>query len=98
MERIEFTDRSSLDRDVLFLHPPQHQIEIVTTLGLALDGAGYVQVDPLTRETSVAGIYAAGDLLAPMQGALIAAASGTVTAGVLNHALTVELATEGLLA
>ena len=98
MERIEFTDGSSLERDILFLHPPQHQIEIVTTLGLALDAAGYVQVDPLTRETSMPGIYAAGDLLGPMQGALIAAASGTLTAGVLNHALTVELATEGLLA
>lgn len=97
MERIDFTDGSSLERDVLFLHPPQHQIEIVTTLGLALDAAGYVEVDPLTRETSLPGIYAAGDLLAPMQGALIAAASGTLTAGVLNHALTVELATEGLL-
>ena len=97
MERIEFTDGSSLERDILFLHPPQHQIEIVTTLGLALDAAGYVQVDPLTRETSIPGIYAAGDLLTPMQGALIAAASGTLTAGVLNHALTVELASEGLL-
>jgi len=98
MDRIEFTDGSSLERDVLFLHPPQHQIEIVTALGLALDAAGYVQLDPVTRETSVPGIYAAGDLLAPMQGALIAAASGTLTAGVLNHALTVELATEGVLA
>ncbi len=98
MDRIEFTDGSSLERDVLFLHPPQHQIEIVTALGLALDAAGYVQLDPVTRETSVPGIYAAGDLLAPMQGALIAAASGTLTAGVLNHALTVELATEGTLA
>ncbi|MBA3641340.1 MAG: NAD(P)/FAD-dependent oxidoreductase [Acidobacteriota bacterium] len=98
MERIEFTDGSSIERDVLFLHPPQHQIEIVTSLGLALDAAGYVQLDPVTLETSVPGVYAAGDLLAPMQGALIAAASGTLTAGVLNHALTVELAIEGLLA
>lgn len=98
MERIEFTDGSSIERDVLFLHPPQHQIEIVTSLGLALDAAGYVQLDPVTSETSVPGVYAAGDLLAPMQGALIAAASGTLTAGVLNHALTVELAIEGLLA
>ena len=98
LQRIEFADGSSVERDVLFLHPPQHQIEIVTSLGLALDAAGYVQVDPATRETSVPGIYAAGDLLAPMQGALIAAASGTLTAGILNHALTVELAIDGALA
>ena len=98
LERIEFTDGSSVERDVLFLHPPQHQIEIVRTLGLGLDPGGYVQVDPMTRETSAAGIHAAGDLVMPMQGALLAAASGTAAAGMLNHALTVELALEGLLA
>ena len=98
LERIEFTDGSSMERDVLFLHPPQHQIQIVRALGLGLDPGGYVRVDATTRETSVAGIYAAGDLVMPMQGALLAAASGTAAAGMLNHALTVELALEGLLA
>jgi thioredoxin reductase len=97
LERVEFSDGSSIGRDVLFLHPPQHQTEIVTSLGLVLDAAGYVQVDAKTRETSVSGIYVAGDLLAPMQGALIAAASGTLTAGMLNHALTVDLAVQGAL-
>jgi len=97
LERIEFTDGSWIERDVLFLHPPQRQIEIVTALGLACDSAGYVQVDAMTRETSIPGIYAAGDLVMPMQGALLAAASGTAAAGMLNHALTVELAIEGSL-
>ena len=54
-------------------------------------------MDGTTRESSVPGIYAAGDLVMPMQGALLAAASGTAAAGMLNHALTVELALEGLL-
>ena len=98
LERVEFTGGSFIERDVLFLHPPQHQIDIVKTLGLALDAGGFVQVDAMTRETSVPGIYAAGDLVMAMQGALLAAASGTAAAGMLNHALTVELALEGLLA
>lgn len=97
LEGIEFTDGSTLDRDVLFIHPPQHQIEIVTSLGLTLDEGGFVQINPTTRETSVPGIYAAGDLVMPMQGALLAAASGTAAAAMLNHALTVELAIEGVL-
>ena len=98
LERIEFADGASIERDVLFLHPPQHQIEIVTSLGLALDEGGFVQINPATGETSVPGIYAAGDLVMAMQGALLAAASGTAAAGMLNHALTVELALEGGLA
>ena len=98
LERVEFTDGSFIERDILFLHPPQHQIDIVKTLGLALDAGGFVQVDAMTRETSVPGIYAGGDLVMAMQGALLAAASGTAAAGMLNHALTVELALEGLLA
>lgn len=56
-----------------------------------------MQVDGVQRETSIPGIYAGGDLLTPIQGALIAAASGTQAAGMLNHALTVDLAITGAL-
>ena len=57
----------------------------------------YVQVDEAQRETSIPGIYAGGDLLTPKQGALLAAASGTKAAAMLNHALTVDLAITGAL-
>jgi hypothetical protein len=41
--------------------------------------------------------FAAGDLLTHQQGAILAAASGTLAAAALNHALTVELAENRLL-
>ena len=83
--------------DVLFAHPPQRQVPIVASLGLALDAQGFVQVNELHRETSRPGIYAAGDLTTRAQSAILAAASGMMAAAALNHALTVELATAGAL-
>jgi thioredoxin reductase len=71
---------------------------MVQSLGLALDPAGYVKVDETLGETSIPGIYAAGDLAGPVQGAILAAASGMRAAALLNHALTAELATTGALA
>jgi thioredoxin reductase len=72
-------------------------VAVVQSLGLAVDPAGYVKVDETHGQTSIPGIYAAGDLAAPVQGAILAAASGMRAAALLNHALTVELATTGAL-
>lgn len=56
-----------------------------------------MQVDPLHSETSRPGIHAAGDLATHAHGAVLAAASGNLAAAMLNHGLTVELATTGAL-
>ncbi len=98
LERIEFSDGAPLQCDVLFVHPRQRQVDLVRSLELSLDAKGYVKVEEGQRETSIPGIYAAGDLVTPAQGALLAAASGTFAAGMLNFALTVELVTDGTLA
>lgn len=95
LERIELRDGASIPCEVLFAHPPQRQVELVQRLGVALDEDGYVRVDPMTRETTVPGIYAAGDLTTRMQSAILAAAAGASAAGMLNHDLTAELATSG---
>jgi thioredoxin reductase len=95
LERVALADGASLPCGVLFAHPPQRQVELVRSLGLALNPAGFVQVEEMRRETSIPGIYAGGDLVTPMQGAILAAASGTHAAAMLNHELTVELATSG---
>jgi thioredoxin reductase len=94
---VHFVAGPPLQLDALFARPPQRQVPIVQSLGLALDPAGYVQIDELRRETSRAGIYAGGDLITPVQGAVIAAAAGMLTAAKLNHALTLELAGQGAL-
>jgi thioredoxin reductase len=95
LESVEFVEGAPLRREVLFMHPPQRQVDVVRALALALDSAGLVLVDEMTRETSTPGIYAAGDLVTSAQGALFAAASGSLAAARLNHALTADLATSG---
>jgi thioredoxin reductase len=93
---IELGEGSAVPRDVLFVHPQQRQVDLVRSLALELDAKGYVQLND-TRETSLPGIYAAGDLVTPVQAAILAAAAGTQAAAMVNHALTVELALSGAL-
>jgi thioredoxin reductase len=90
LEHVVLADGRSVPCEVLFAHPPQRHVPLVHELGLALDDDGYVRVDPMTRETSLAGVYAAGDLTTRAQGAMFAAAAGTQTAAALNMELTHE--------
>jgi thioredoxin reductase len=96
LQGIEFADGESLPREVLFVHPRQRHADLVTSLGLKLDAMNFVEIDAM-RQTSRPGIYAGGDLVSGMQGAVIAAASGSQAAATLNHALVVELATSSWL-
>ena len=96
LELVELADGNSLPLDVLFARPPQRQVAVVESLGLTLDSGGYVQLDE-HRQTSIPGIYAGGDLITPVQSAVLAAASGMQAAAMLNHELTLELAASGAL-
>ncbi len=87
LTHIELADGERIPCGVLYAHPPQRHVEVVQTLGLDLDPQGYVQADPMTRQTSVRGIYAAGDLTTRAQGAVFAAATGTQAAAMCNHDL-----------
>lgn len=95
LEAIELSNGNTVPCDVLFAHPPQQQVELIGALGVALDDDGYVRVDAMKRETSVPGIYAAGDLTTRMQGAIIAAAAGTQAAAMINVELTMDLVASG---
>jgi thioredoxin reductase len=97
LESVELVSGVRVPCEALFAHPPQRQVELIGALGVALDDDGYVRVDPMTRETSVPGVYAAGDLTTRMQAAVLAAASGMQAAAVINAELTAELATSGAL-
>ncbi len=97
LEAVELGDGRRVPCDVLFMHPPQRQVGVVTELGVALDEEGFVKVDPMSRETSIPGVYAAGDLTTRMQAAVIAAAAGMHAAAFINAELTAELATSGAL-
>lgn len=88
LQRAELVDGTQVPCQALYAHPPQRQVALVHELSLTLDAEGYVQADPMTRETSRPGIYAAGDLTTRMQAALAAAAMGLQAAAMINHELT----------
>jgi thioredoxin reductase len=97
LDAVELADGTAVACEALFVHPPQRQVELIRALGVALDDDGYVRVDATTRETSVSGVYAAGDLTTRMQAAIVAAASSMQAATMINVELTMELATSGAL-
>jgi thioredoxin reductase len=82
-------DGSVVELDALVLKPLQRQVGLVQALGLELDAAGFVRVDE-HGQTSVPGIFVAGDLAGPMQAATFAAAAGTRAAYRINHELTLR--------
>jgi thioredoxin reductase len=95
LSRIVFEDGSSLEREGLFYGPPQRQRSgLAEALGCEIVAMGpaseVVKADPLTNETSVPGVYVAGDAGSPLQSVALAAASGANAAAFLNHALCAE--------
>jgi thioredoxin reductase len=91
LEAVELADGSRVPRSILFARPPQRVPDVVAALGLELQPQGFVKVSDF-GETSRPGIYAAGDVTTMQQGAILAAASGTRTATMLNHELTLAMA------
>lgn len=75
LARIVFVDGDALPRTSLFVTPRQHQVPVVQELGVAMDGDGCVVVDGFGA-TSLAGVWAAGDLTTRRQQVVEAAAQG----------------------
>jgi thioredoxin reductase len=103
LRRIVFEGGDALEREGLFYTPPQRQrSDLAGALGCEVEAVGYagavVKADQITRETTVAGVYAAGDAQTPLQSAILAASSGAQAAYALNHALAAEDAEAEVLA
>lgn len=90
LRSIDLADGGRVPCDVLFAHPPQRQVPLVSGLGLVLDAEGFVVADAMTRQTSIPGMYAAGDLTTRMQAAIAAAATGTQAAAMINVDLSLS--------
>lgn len=86
LDAIELEDGRRISRKVLLYSPPQRQTAIVRKLGLALDEAGYVVTDD-SGQTSIQGVYAAGDLTPGRQQIVVAAADGVKTAMAMDGML-----------
>ena len=87
LERIVFADGRAEARRALFLRPPQVVgSDLPQQLGCELTETGLIRVDS-NRQTSVPGVYAAGDAAMPMQQIVIAAATGAEAAIIMNRDL-----------
>jgi thioredoxin reductase len=90
LESIVFADGARLARRALYVRPKLTQhADLAAQLGCIVTDAGFVQVDAMMR-TSVAGIYAAGDMTTMFRQVLIAAAHGATAASALNLELSTE--------
>jgi thioredoxin reductase len=88
LEGVELCDGRTIPASLLFFsvaHEPRS--ELARGLGCRIDADGYVEVDG-NGETSVAGVYAAGDVAPGMQLVQIAAAKGTIAG--INAALSLH--------
>ena len=74
----------------LFVSSPHSQgMEFSRDLGCALDGQGCLRTDR-RLQTTVAGVFAAGDLTAGPEFAIVAAAKGTLAAWAINEDFLLE--------
>ena len=91
LSRIILEDGTALGREGLFYGPPQRQrSNIAELLGCETEAGPVgpvVRKDPMTNETSVPGVYVAGDSGSMLQSVALAVASGANAAAFLNHAL-----------
>ncbi len=88
LERVRFVDGSSLPRAGLYVFPRlQQRSHLPVDLGCALAADGvFVQTDTMGA-TSVANVYAVGDMVSPMHSVVLAAASGARAAAAVNASL-----------
>lgn len=93
LEGVVLEDGSFVQRDALFLSPRQEQrSDLALRLGCAMTEDGvHVRVDD-AGQTSVPGVYAAGDMTGPVQQqqVILAAASGAKAAVMLNNAFVFD--------
>ncbi|QYJ15223.1 Thioredoxin reductase [Rubrobacter xylanophilus DSM 9941] len=101
--RIVLGDGTEIEREGLFMNPPQRQrSELAEMLGCEMKYVGMmrgytISVDPMTRETSVKGVFAAGDAgIPPAQSLPNAVATGANAATFINYALASDDVAEEL--
>ena len=97
LEAVELSTGDRVPCDVHYAHPPQRQVDLVRSLGLDLDEHGFVGVEAMKGETSIPGIFGAGDLTTRGQTAIFAASASVLAATIINFELNSELALSGSL-
>lgn len=87
LDRIVFTDGTAEARSALFLRPQQMLAsDLPQQIGCEQTETGLIRIGA-DSQTSVAGVYAAGDATTPLQQIVVAAASGAQAAMMINRDL-----------
>jgi thioredoxin reductase len=91
LENIVFETGEKLARDGMLIRLKQNlRSDLAQQLGCELSESGHIKVFDF-NQTSVKGVYAAGDVTSPMQSIAVAVSQGAIAAGPgINHALTQE--------
>jgi thioredoxin reductase len=91
LENIVFETGQKLARGGMLIRPKQKlRSDLAEKLGCELNEMGFIKTTAL-NETTVQGVYAAGDVTSPMQSLAVAVSQGAVAAGGgINHALSEE--------
>jgi thioredoxin reductase len=87
---VELEGGEIIPRRALVYAPQARPSDLALMMGLALGPDGFLRVDPSSRETSMKGVLAAGDLAGGGLKALTSATDGMHAAHVLAHSLTME--------
>ncbi len=89
LERIVFASGEPLAREALFIRPGQHPSPFADRLGCERLGDGSLRLD-LFGQTTVPGVYAAGDVTRRVQQVVSAAAEGAIAGVGVNRSLLEE--------
>jgi len=91
LHAVELADGPVVPRTAVFMRPTvhPHSDRVVESLGCAVDPAGFVQVDA-TGQTSVPGVWAAGNVTNPRAQVITAAGEGSAAAIAINTDLVQE--------
>jgi thioredoxin reductase len=91
LKSIQLRDGKYLERTALFFTTGCHQrSDLSTVLGCARDKKGGIVTDPITEESSVRGVYVAGDASREVLLVAVAIAEGAKAGVAINRALLQE--------
>ncbi len=91
LSALHLSNGQRVARRGVFMRPPMSlRGDLPRQLGCTLSADGLQVVVDEMGQTSVPGVYAAGDMVSPMHAVIAAAASGTKAAAMMNHELIME--------
>lgn len=89
LQTIQLQDGSAHPLTALYTRPATPQQDIVQSLGCTLNESGYVVIDDF-QQTTVPGVYAAGDNTTMLRAVSVAVGAGTKAGAMMNKTLIEE--------